>query len=680
MNQVKSRAVNLPREGASLARARRRHEETPLEETSFESLNRHTRAWHPENASMSNARDILADPLGFVQQSFTSSLGAVAGGGKPTDGDHGVSQAVRMLIEDGASFDSIPEINACGGVETIKPNTLVRFRALVQDMYEPEYYVGAYRDKSTGAWMTTKYTEAPAAGVDIGDDSALFERRVMYCVPVPAEREWVRESEFSVKDGVNPDSSNPKRARDGDEMDVCDDHAAQARSDVVKPMFIRPDIEHVHKTSAADRLAPDTPEQIGDGEPREESLDQLLNFPIVPESRTPCIVKLYGESDEGLKLNDVVEFVGLVHYAVDSFSEDSRDEQMDEAMKAFYATSSFAEEDAAKNPASSLVPRFHALAYKVTSQNLFVDSTPSQRFMRTDLEAQSAIASDQVQSVRGKILDMISNALGGDAFAAEVVLMAIISRVHTRTDLLTLGKVSLNLTGCRSNAEASNVPELLSSVISKICPSVAHLSMTVPSLNARPWTPRKDYVYNRLRSGPLQLAASTVLVLDECRLEAGTLTANGVRNVEALKSLSATQEVEYDFEYHQMRVQVDIPLIILSDTKSIVPTDLVVPLRQVRDPIATDVSDDELQVMRKFITSARMMKHFISEETSAEIEAEIVSARKADNALSQTDLHMMLTMARLQVLSKGSSEVTKQTWKDTVEMSRRIQERIRVVE
>jgi len=626
---------------------------------------------------MSKARDVLADPLGFVQQSFASSLRE----GKPTDGDHGVSQAMQMLIEDGAIFDSIPEINACGGVETIKPNTLVRFRALVQDMYEPEYYAGAYRDKATGAWMTTKYTEAPAPCVDIGEDSVLFERRVMYCVPVPAEREWVREheSEFSVKDGINPDSCNPKRARDGDEMDVCDDHAAHVRSDVIKPMLIRPDIEHVHKASAADRLAPDTPEQVGDGEPREESLDQLLNFPIVPESRTPCIVKMYGESDEGLKLNDVVEFVGLVHYAIDSFRKESQDEQMDEAMKAFYATSSFAEEDAAKNPASSLVPRFHALAYKVTSQNLFVDSTPSQRFMRTDLEAQSAIALDQVQSVREKILGVISNALGGDAFAAEIVLMAIISRVHTRTDMLTLGKVSLNLTGCRSNAEAC-VPELLSSVISKICPSVAHLSMTVPSLNARPWTPRKDYVYNRLRSGPLQLAASTVLVLDECRLEAGTLTANGVRNVEALKSLSASQEVEYDFEYHQMRVQVDIPLIILSDTKSIVPTDLVVPLRQVRDPIATDVSDEELQVMRKFIANARMMKHFISEETSAEIEAEIVSARKADNALSQTDLHMMLTMARLQALSKGSAEVTKQTWTDTVEMSRRIQERIRVVE
>ena len=75
-------------------------------------------------------------------------------------------------------------------------------------------------------------------------------------------------------------------------------------------MLIRPDIERIKKANAGEHIAPDTPEQIGDGEVQEESIEQLLNFPLVPETRSPCIVKLYGEMDDNLKLNDVVEFVG----------------------------------------------------------------------------------------------------------------------------------------------------------------------------------------------------------------------------------------------------------------------------------------------------------------------------------------------------------------------------------
>ena len=47
-----------------------------------------------------------------------------------------------------ATTPQIPEINAVG-VEGVRPNQLVRFRAMVQDMYNPEYYVGAYRDATT---------------------------------------------------------------------------------------------------------------------------------------------------------------------------------------------------------------------------------------------------------------------------------------------------------------------------------------------------------------------------------------------------------------------------------------------------------------------------------------------------------------------------------------------------
>jgi hypothetical protein len=103
----------------------------------------------------------------------------------------------------------IPEINAVG-VEAVKPNALVRFRCMVQDMYNPEYYVGAYRDKTTGGkWKTTKFTEDLGPADDDGMDPPphhqqqqqqqqqqperkIWERRVLYCVPLPGESAWVR--------------------------------------------------------------------------------------------------------------------------------------------------------------------------------------------------------------------------------------------------------------------------------------------------------------------------------------------------------------------------------------------------------------------------------------------------------------------------------------------------------
>ena len=76
------------------------------------------------------------------------------------DGDWGVRAAFReglAQLGSRALVERVPEINAVG-VEHVPTGALVRFRCMVQDMYNPEYYVGAYRDAG-GRWRTTKYTE-----------------------------------------------------------------------------------------------------------------------------------------------------------------------------------------------------------------------------------------------------------------------------------------------------------------------------------------------------------------------------------------------------------------------------------------------------------------------------------------------------------------------------------------
>lgn len=75
-------------------------------------------------------------------------------------------------------------------------------------------------------------------------------------------------------------------------------------------------------------------------------------------------------------------------------------------------------------------------------------------------------------------------------------------------------------------------------------------------------------------SGILQLSAHTHLVLDETCLEPGQLDSNGVHNVAALGTLISQQKVDYDFQFYKLEFQTDIPVLVLSEGKSLLPVSL----------------------------------------------------------------------------------------------------------
>ena len=54
-------------------------------------------------------------------------------------------------------------------------------------MFDPEYYVGAWRLPGQ-PWHTTKYSDGAAVPADA--ETAVWERRIFFCVPVPGEAPW----------------------------------------------------------------------------------------------------------------------------------------------------------------------------------------------------------------------------------------------------------------------------------------------------------------------------------------------------------------------------------------------------------------------------------------------------------------------------------------------------------
>ena len=110
------------------------------------------------------------------------------------------------------------------------------------------------------------------------------------------------------------------------------------------------------------------------------------------------------------------------------------------------------EEARAHNPPTSVVPRFHAIVARHASAHSFAvlpdrppaEVGPPRGTHRLDfpheLRARGA-------ELRGAIIDHLAAPLGGDVLAAEYVLASLLSRVHTRTDSLALGKLSVALLG-----------------------------------------------------------------------------------------------------------------------------------------------------------------------------------------------------------------------------------------
>lgn len=66
----------------------------------------------------------------------------------------------------------------------------------VADMYNNEYYLGAYQTSAKpGVWRTGKWREphALADGEQV-TQQRLWERRVLLLVPVPHETDWARDA------------------------------------------------------------------------------------------------------------------------------------------------------------------------------------------------------------------------------------------------------------------------------------------------------------------------------------------------------------------------------------------------------------------------------------------------------------------------------------------------------
>ncbi|XP_075978600.1 mini-chromosome maintenance complex-binding protein [Anticarsia gemmatalis] len=562
----------------------------------------------------------------------------------------------------------IPLIN-CNASHNLPDSTLVRFRGMIQDMHNPEFYFEQFEvyNKVTKETKTKSGKFRDTANVmknerlNYAHNLKSAQRQTMVVVSMPGLNDWAQsleekqnhlkhlEQQPNTSKRLLPTSTKLKRSyeeaeEDSDAMEVVDEAVANKEP----------------KTTEAKDNATNV-----------VSREHLLNFPLPDVPSKSCIVKIYDEGDS-LKLNEMIEVVGFlsVDPALSGEFQPERNPLLEPQIESEVETITH-------NPPPSLVPRLHAVYVKKLDHcNPLVNDINQETVLK------------EANAARDHLLKALTELLLGDKLAAEYLICHLIACVYLRQETMTLGQFCLNL----SNLPIQKYPEYakqLYDIIKQFVTKSYYLPLTIENMNTLCLLPKKDYDCNRLTSGVLQLSKDTHLVLDETKMEQGRLDATGVANIAALGSMIMTQKVEYDFRYYKMHFDSDVSVLILSEGKSLLPSDYHVPLRpeesslQIFDAIVEAATyylkEEIMNVIRTYLTSLKLVKYTINDNLKF-VEDDFIEMRSkadAENPVTADDLHRLLVLARLVSLSRGFDTLNKECWDITKNMEAERQNRIK---
>ncbi|KAI9357651.1 hypothetical protein DFJ73DRAFT_820574 [Zopfochytrium polystomum] len=270
--------------------------------------------------------------------------------------------------------------------------------------------------------------------------------------------------------------------------------------------------------------------------------------------------------------------------------------------------------------------------------------------------------------------------LNGDKLAAEFLLLHLLSKIRHRKDGHLSGFLPLNISGfsplsANGVSAGDSVFDALAQVIPRCCRVPVNLS-DLASVRFAPGqflekTPKEKIV--GLSAGELQVPDGTWLVVDELGLEPGKLNEQATLNVRHLSGLVADAKIPYAHGFgagqQVAEFPMDVGVVILSATKSILPVDCVVPI----DPNAVlgneETTAADLDKIRELIHRCRSVSEYaIPSEIEKVSTSFFTHKRKTDSTYSPEQFSLRLELARSLSLLVGSSKMTMQAWRRSGEL------------
>ena len=645
----------------------------------------------------------MRDPLAAVAWSFEESLGSNGSGVE--FGERALFERIMGNVELARRVPYLTKSALISG--TITTNSLIRYRGMVQDIFNTEYYVGVgvETNRKTGEkrCVSSKYRDAVEVSNDEVDfdfdspDVKTMERTALLLVPVPGESSWVREYNCAASSALLPSvpaqqqgsgSGNRKRGLDG----VEDGSHAMQMEDGAAPIEEQ-DSRKKGTASSSSSSSPPVPPP-----PCSFFFDQDLDI--------CCLAKMYDSGHDTFRLNDVIEVVGVCTLDYSSAAASAAEPQ-EGSLEYFLDPSLGMQFDVDLLPPTSIAPRLHCITFRRIGSSfpLFQpllsggegsgssssSSNGKEVFgtvvrgagvfacqeVSSPLSMFSSKSLDSVRSARAVLLSHLAATLSGDATAAEYMLLALLSRVVSRTETVLLGCFPLVISGLQQN-DGHKIGRL-QQIISRVVPRCVTFGADIETLNKTTVQPQKDYDLNRITPSPLQVGSGTVLLVDETRLEEGKLTENGVRSASALRNLALNQTLSVSFTYCEVTVPLDSPLIFFTSSSRsslyatqetarvhLAPADdakmSVAEQDQGEEEQEPGQNSVEWQDLKAWWAALRLQDVSMDADTTQAAEDDFVSARQSDDTLTLADFHSWLTVARLLALSLGEAKITKEVW------------------
>jgi len=604
--------------------------------------------------------DWMTKPLLIVNSIF--------GENKDESFEHFVKQVENYFDQrlNAESMLMIPSLNNVS-LDEMRSGSLVKYRCMVQDVFDPQFCLGAYTVHNLKTQKTRFECGAfrdfpilqPDERVDFdSNENVTVDRQSFYCVPIPGEAEWVKKGYITKdverrKQSSSQDSGHSKRDREIDDEQEISEKISKGESS-----------HGIHDQRLPETVAKDASTSIDNSLKEADSVstnkavaanDVCLNFPLPGEKGLPCIIRVYSRNIE-LKATDMIEVVGILSLdpQLAAIHDDTQEDSIDN------------DELQAHEPPPSLVPRLHAFVIRPLEHNNphLPLLTKSDRYK----QASSCLMQD-VCSLRLELLSVLEHALLGDRLAAEYLLCHLMSSVYARADVLPLGKLCLNISNCPATQRYT---KFFNHLISNLTCQSLFLEMSIENANSWKLTPKKDYKLNRINAGMLQLGSGTNLVLDETALHQGQLNHTGVMNVKTIAELINWQKVDYDFEFHPIPVHTDINVLILSEGESLLPKDVIIPLSVSEENVDfpehfqkldARLSPENLDKLRCYLTACRFVDYEISEETQKLIQDDFVETRQSNpKEMTIEDFQRMLGIVRILTQSFGKTSPTVEMW------------------
>jgi len=317
--------------------------------------------------------------------------------------------------------------------------------------------------------------------------------------------------------------------------------------------------------------------------------------------------------------------------------------------------------------------------------------SPNFKLDKNAWEEDMYVLKPHIPLIREEILELITKVFHGNRILANYILLHLISSVPKNRGFragVLLGYFVLNITGCPESKEEQHdsFAAAMDRLYESLYPKVHLCHMNRLSMNKERWVPVKNHDTEELEYGRLQNTSDTFLLVNETALSDGKLENNGVLNLRSLNTVVTDQRIDFDFVYSAVPFETSMPVIILSQGRSLIDCNAMVELGKTPkengisdmlnsscnmngdhmgpssiDSLFKDLQPNKLLLWRKYILLSRQIneKGLIMEEGCSQLaQRSFVATRAKNPEFMEKDFHYQLNILRAITMSYGECKMT----------------------